>query len=137
MEELGQHPDAALLDLEGLGVLGVVDEVAVQVPIDHPPRLRLHPGGDEGRQVALRNALDGELLVDQAHRGDRRHRVLRDRVVGGTLGNPGPGSCLIQTIGCVVHVVLLIVPGGPNPLRSPGVDPDHSSSVDMAASAYS
>jgi hypothetical protein len=28
--ELGQHPDAALLDLEGLGVLGVVDEVAVE-----------------------------------------------------------------------------------------------------------
>ena len=35
MEELGQHPDAALLDLEGLRVLGVVDEVAVEVPVDH------------------------------------------------------------------------------------------------------
>ena len=31
VEELGQHPDAALLDLEGLRVLGVVDEVAVEV----------------------------------------------------------------------------------------------------------
>ena len=31
VEELGQHPDAALLDLEGLRVLGVVDEVPVEV----------------------------------------------------------------------------------------------------------
>jgi len=41
MEELGQHPDAALLDLEGLGVLGVVDEVAMQVLGDDPLRLGL------------------------------------------------------------------------------------------------
>ena len=31
VEEVGEHPDAALLDLGGARVLGVVDEVAVQV----------------------------------------------------------------------------------------------------------
>ena len=59
VEELGQHPDAALLDLERLRVLGVVDEVPVEVLVDHLPRLGLHPGGNEGGQVPLRDALDG------------------------------------------------------------------------------
>ena len=31
VEQVGQHPDAALLDLRGDGVLGMVDEVGVQV----------------------------------------------------------------------------------------------------------
>jgi hypothetical protein len=108
MEELGQHPDAALLDLEGLGVLGVVDEVAMEVLVDHPPRLRLHPGGDEGGQVALRNTPNGELLAGQAHRGYRRHRVLRDRVVGCTLGQEGAGRRHLGEVRCVAHHVLLV-----------------------------
>ena len=101
MEELGQHPDAALLDLEGLGVLGVVDEVAMEVVVDHPPRLRLHPGGDEGGQVALGNPLHRQLLPDQAHRGDGRHRLLRDDVVGGALGYPG--ALHLDDIPCEAH----------------------------------
>jgi hypothetical protein len=111
VEELGQHPDAALLDLEGLRVLGVVDEVAVEVVVDHPSRLGLHPGGDEGGQIALRNALNGELLADQAHRGDCRHRVLRDRVVGGSLGQEGAGCRHMGKVRCVAHHVLLIFAG--------------------------
>ena len=74
--------------------------------VDHQPRLGLHPGGDEGGQVALRDALHGELLLDQAHRGDRRHRVLRDRVVGGTLCYPRAHR--MESIPCEVHSILLI-----------------------------
>jgi hypothetical protein len=85
MEELGEHANAALLDLESLGILGVIDEVAVEVLLDHPPRFRLHPGRDEGGEVPLRDPLHGELLADQAHRGDRRHRVLGDDMVRSAL----------------------------------------------------
>ena len=53
VEEVGEHADAALLDLRGLRVLGVVDEVAVEVVGDQQLRLGLHPGGDEGGEVAL------------------------------------------------------------------------------------
>ncbi len=63
VEQVGQHPHAALLDLGGDRVLGVVDEVAVEVLGDDPLRLGLHPGRHERRQVALRVAFDGEVLV--------------------------------------------------------------------------
>ena len=68
VEEIGQHPDAALLDLGGAGVLGVVDEVAVEVLRDDPLRLGLHPGGHEGREVVLRITVQGQVLPDQPHR---------------------------------------------------------------------
>ena len=71
--EVGEHADAALLDLGRDRVLGVVDEVAVEVLGDQALRLRLHPGRDEGRQVAVRVALQDEFLVDQAHRVQGRH----------------------------------------------------------------
>ena len=68
MEEVGEHPHAALLDLGGDRVLRVVDEVRVEVLGDDPLSLRLHPGGDEGREVALRVALHRQVLADQPHR---------------------------------------------------------------------
>jgi hypothetical protein len=40
-------------------------------------RLGLHPGGDEGREVAHRDAVEHELLVDQPHRVDGAHPVVR------------------------------------------------------------
>ena len=73
VEEVGQHADAALLDLGRLRVLGVVDEVAVEVVGDQPLRLGLHPGGHEGGQVAHRVALELELLADQPHGVQRPH----------------------------------------------------------------
>ena len=76
MEEVGEHSDAALLDLRGLGVLGVVDEVAVEVLGDEPLSLRLHPGGHEGREVALWIAFQLELQVDHPHRVEGRHSGL-------------------------------------------------------------
>ena len=77
-----EHADAALLDLGRLGVLGVVDEVAVQVLGDDPVGLGLHPGRHEGRQVAHRDPVEHELLADQPHGVDGGHPVLRELVIG-------------------------------------------------------
>ena len=82
VEEVGEHADAALLDLGGLRVLGVVDEVAVEVLGDDPLRLGLHPGGHEGGQVAHRDPVEHQLLADQPHGVDGGHAVLRQLVVG-------------------------------------------------------
>ena len=84
--EVGEHADAALLDLGRDRVLGVVDEVAVEVLGDQPLRLGLHPGGDEGGEVALRVALQRQFLVDQAHRVERGHAAGREGAVGGVFG---------------------------------------------------
>ena len=78
VEEVGEHPDAALLDLRGPGVLGMVDEVSVQVAGDDLPCLRLHPCRHEGRQVAAGLALDREVLGDQSHRVRRGHAAVRE-----------------------------------------------------------
>ena len=56
VEQVGEHPDAALLDLRRLRVLGVVDEVAVQVLGDDALRLGLHPRRHERGEVAHRDA---------------------------------------------------------------------------------
>ena len=82
VEEVGEHPDAALLDLRRLRVLGVVDVVAVQVLGDHPLRLGLHPRRHERREVAHRDPVEHELLAQQAHRVGGRHPGLRQPVVG-------------------------------------------------------
>ena len=81
VEQVSQHADAALLDLGRLRILGVVDEVAVQVLSDDPLRLGLHPRRHESGEVALRDPVEHELLADQPHRVDRAHAVLRQLVV--------------------------------------------------------
>ncbi len=86
VEEVGEHPDAALLDLRRLRVLGVVDEVDAQ-------RFRsitltclwLHPGGDERREVAHRQSVEHHFLADQTHRFLGGHARFREFVVGGRL----------------------------------------------------
>ncbi|HEY6638046.1 MAG TPA: hypothetical protein VIZ61_10240 [Solirubrobacterales bacterium] len=87
MEEVGEHPDAPLLDLRGLRVFGVVDEVPVQVLTDQLGDVRTHPGGDEGGEVPLGVAVEEELLLDQVLGVHRIHRVLRDPVIGGGLAD--------------------------------------------------
>ena len=62
VEEVREHADAALLDLRGLRILGVVDEVAVEVLGDDPLRLGLHPRRHERRQVAHRDPVQHQLL---------------------------------------------------------------------------
>jgi hypothetical protein len=82
VEEVGQHPDAALLDLGRLRVLGVVDEVPVQVLADQLRDVRAHPGRDEGRQVLLGVAVQEEFLLDQKPRVGGVHRAVRQLVIG-------------------------------------------------------
>jgi hypothetical protein len=82
VEEIGEHADTALLDLRGLWIFGVVDEVPVEVLRDHALGLGLHPGRHEGGQVAHRNPVEHELLTEEAHRVDCAHPVLRQLVVG-------------------------------------------------------
>ena len=62
VEQIREHPDAALLDLGGAGILGVVDEVAVQVRGDDLLRLRLHPGRHESGQVPSRITLQRQVF---------------------------------------------------------------------------
>ena len=68
VEEVGEHADAALLDLGRLWVLGVVDEVHLQRRVDDPVGLGLHPGRHERREVAHGEAVEDHFLADQAHR---------------------------------------------------------------------
>ena len=87
VEEVGQHPDAALLDLGRARILGVIDEVAVQALRDDPLSLGLHPGGHERGEVALRVAVKHQLLPDQPHRVLRRHARLGELVVRNLLAD--------------------------------------------------
>jgi hypothetical protein len=64
----------------------VVDEVAVEVAGDDPLRLGLHPGGDEGREVALRVALQRQFLGDQPHRVEGGHPARREIAGRGVFG---------------------------------------------------
>ena len=115
VEEVGEHPDAALLDLGRARVLGVVDEVAVQVGGDDPLRLRLHPRRDEGGEVARRIAFQGQVLGDQAHGVHRGHPRLRELTCRHLLGDEAVAEQ--RRIGARVardcHSVLLrSIPGG-------------------------
>jgi hypothetical protein len=83
VEQVGQHADAALLDLGRLRVLGVVDEVAVQVVGDEPAGLGLHPCGHEGRQIVLRVAVHEQLLADKPHCIHGCHPDIRKVLVRG------------------------------------------------------
>ena len=65
VEEVGEHPDAALLDLGRLRILGVIDEVHAQGFSDQLVGLGLHLGGHERREIARRQAVEHRLLLDQ------------------------------------------------------------------------
>ena len=82
MEQVRQHPDAALLDLRGLRILSVIDEVPVQVLRNHALRLGLHPGRHERREISHRDAVEHQLLADQAHGVPGQHALLWELVVG-------------------------------------------------------
>ena len=73
-------------------------------------RLGLHPGGHEGRQVALRDAVEDHLLADQPLRGDRRHPLGGDLVVGGSLDQPLAAESLPQLLEgfFIRHISLLL-----------------------------
>ena len=87
VEEIGEHPDAALLDLGRAGILGVVDEVAVQVRGDDLLGLRLHPRRHEGRQVPGRITLQCQVLGHQPQRVLGRNAGLRELPARNLLGD--------------------------------------------------
>ena len=82
VEEVGEYSDAALLDLGGLRILGVIDEVPVQVLGDDSLGLGLHPGGNEGGQVPHREPVEDQLLADEAHGLHGGHPMLGQVFVG-------------------------------------------------------
>ena len=121
VEQVRQHPHAALLDLGRDRVLGVVDEVAVQVLGDDALRLRLHPGRHEGRQVALRIAFEVQVLGDQPHRIGRVHPGRRGtRATGRARSGTGSRTGLRQVSRLVVmgSALLEVVPGCRRPGRA-------------------
>ena len=98
VEEVGEHADAALLDLGRLRVLGVVDEVHVQRRGDDPVGLGLHPGGDERREVAHGEAVEDHFLVDQAHRFLGGHAHLGKLVVRSGLEQEAVAELALQPL---------------------------------------
>ena len=72
--------DAAHLELGGLRVLVLVDHVLVEALGHERLRLRLHPGGDERRQVEAGVAVDHQLVVDDLVGHVRRNLALGDPV---------------------------------------------------------
>ena len=68
VKETVEHPDTAFGELGGARVLGVVDEVAMQVGGDHLDRFGLHERGHEGRQVFRRVPVENHLRLEQRDR---------------------------------------------------------------------
>ena len=69
--------DAARLELGGLRVLVLVDHVLVEALGHQPLGLRLHPRGDERREVQPRVAVEHQLVVDDLVRDVRGHLAAR------------------------------------------------------------
>jgi hypothetical protein len=82
IEQVGEHANAALLDLGCLGILGVVDEIRVQRSGDQAVGLGLHPGGDEGREVAHRESVEQHLFAEKTESVLGGHAALGQLVVG-------------------------------------------------------
>jgi hypothetical protein len=76
MEEVVDHAHAALRDLGGARVLGVVDVVAMEVMGDHRGRLRVHECRHERREVLHRVAVEQHLRLEQCEGGPRLAAVL-------------------------------------------------------------
>jgi len=81
MPEVGEHRHAPPLQLGGLRVLVLVDQVLVEALGHQLASLRFHPGRDEGGEVQPRTAIEQQLVMDQLVGDIRRHRVLREAIL--------------------------------------------------------
>ncbi len=63
--QVGEHPHAARLELGGLGVLVLVDDVLVEGLRQQLHHLGLDPGGAEGREIHARHPVEQQLVVHQ------------------------------------------------------------------------
>jgi hypothetical protein len=80
--QLGQDADAARFKLRRLRVLILVDHVLAEALGHEHVRLRLHPGGHEGRQVEAGVAVQDQLVPHHLQRGGGQHAPARHRVPG-------------------------------------------------------
>ncbi len=76
VEQVGHHADTALLDRRGGRVFVLVDHVFVERLGHQLLGLRIHPGGDERRQVQPATAVEHQLVVDEAIDGIGIHRLV-------------------------------------------------------------
>ena len=84
--EVGEDVDAAHLELGRLRVLVLVDHVLVEALGHQLLGLRLHPGGDEGRQVEAGVAVEHQLVVDDLVGDVGRQLAVRELVPRNLLG---------------------------------------------------
>ena len=76
--QVGQHVDAAPLELGRLGILVLVDQVLVDAEVHQLVDLRLLPGLAERGQVLARVAVEQELVGDRLERVGGPHLVAWD-----------------------------------------------------------
>jgi hypothetical protein len=94
MPEVGQDAQAPLLQLRGLGVFVLVDDVLVGAFLHQLAGLRLHPGAHEGGQIQAGVAIEHQVVVDEligvrgveAAGGERIAGDLGGQVGGGQAG---------------------------------------------------
>ena len=80
--QVGQHVDAAPLELGRLGILVLVDQVLVDAEVHQLVDLRLLPGLAEGGQVLAGVAVEEQLVGDRLERLGRPHLVVGTGVDG-------------------------------------------------------
>ncbi|GBE57714.1 hypothetical protein BMS3Abin01_00635 [bacterium BMS3Abin01] len=80
----GDDVDAARFDIGRLRILVLVDHVLVEGLGHQPHRFRLHPGGNEGRQVQPGVAVQHQFIMDDVEGRFREHLILRHLVFGHT-----------------------------------------------------
>ena len=102
--QVGQHVDAAALELGRLGVLVLVDEVLVDAEVHQLVDLRLLPGLAERGQVLAGVAVEQELV------GDRLEHLGRPHLVVGTVRRRQRG---LQVLVGVDRVDQLLPDGSP------------------------
>ena len=61
----GQHAQAAILQLGGLGIFVLIDHVFVGALAHQMQRFWLHPGADKGRQIEHGVAIQHQVVVDE------------------------------------------------------------------------
>jgi hypothetical protein len=76
MEQVGEHVDAAVMDVGRLGIFVLIDVVLAQAVGEQPVGLRLHPGRHESGQVEGRIAVEVELVANDPVCDIGRHHLL-------------------------------------------------------------
>ncbi len=105
MPEAGEHVHAATLELRGLRVLILVDDVLVDRLGHEPLRLRIHPGSDERREVEACVAVEHQLVVHDLVREVGWQLALREMQLGNRAGFTGARVERVDLDGRVRRIV--------------------------------